>query len=188
MDNHLSNMNWEAIMALREAAHGLQDLPELMPEGIPTPLPTERERFWAWIEDETPVSRLLGLSRHMQHLATFWDVRDRPNVILLHYGDLKADLEGEMRGLASRLAIEIPEERWPELVHAATFPEMKRRAKETGPNQTDCVWLDRERFFHRARQGEWRDLMGPGDMERYAARVRQLAEPEFAAWVHGGPV
>jgi hypothetical protein len=188
MDNHLANMNWEVVMALREAAHGLHDLAEVMPNGIPEPLATERERFWAWIGDATPISQVLGLSSHLHHLSTFFEARERPNVILLHYGDLKADLEGQMRGLASRLGIRIPEERWPELVHAATFSEMKRRARETGPNQTECVWLDRERFFHRARQGEWRELMGPGDLERYAARVRQLTEPGFAAWVHGGPI
>ena len=68
-----------------------------------------------------PVSR-----RRVHHLSTFWAVRDRPNVVLFHYDELKADLEGQMRRLAAHLGISVPEERWPELVDAATFERMQR--------------------------------------------------------------
>jgi aryl sulfotransferase len=188
-DNHLANMDFERLTALRQAAVGLDDLPEVMPDGIPAPLPTEIERFWRWVDDATPLNRQrMSLAATLHHLGSFFAVRNEPNVILLHYGDLKEDLEGQMRRLATRLSIDVPEEKWPALVEAATFESMKRRSKATGPNQTENVWLDHERFFHRARHGEWRDLLGEADLRRYEARVDELADAELSRWAHRGPV
>ena len=62
-----------------------------------------------------------GLAATLHHLASFFAVRDRPNVILLHYADLKEELEGQMRRLAARLSITVPEERWPALVRPGAF-------------------------------------------------------------------
>ena len=39
--------------------------------------------------------------------------------MLVHYADLLTDLEGEMRRLAARLDLEVPEDVWPSLVDAA---------------------------------------------------------------------
>jgi hypothetical protein len=188
-DNHLANMDLERVMALRQSAVGLDDLAELLPTGMPAPPPSARDRFWYWVDDRTPPTRSpRSLAATLRHLTSFYAVRNEPNVILLHYGDLKEDLEGQMRQLAARLSIAVPEERWPALVQAATFEAMKRRSRETGPNQTECVWRDGERFFHRARHGEWRDLLGEEDLPRYAARVHEIADAELSRWVHRGPI
>jgi aryl sulfotransferase len=188
-DNHLANMDLDRVLALRQAAVGLADLEEVMPKERPAPSASERDRFWFWVEDRTPPTRSpTSLAATLRHLSTFYAVRDAPNVILLHYGDLKEDLAGQMRQLAARLSIDVPEERWPALVQAATFEAMRRRAKATGPNQTESVWRDGERFFHRARHGEWRDLLDEDDLRRYAARVDEIADAELSAWVHRGPI
>lgn len=188
-DDHFANIDFDVMMSLRQSAVGLDDLAEVMPQGPPEPSASERDRFWLWIEDPTPpVKTPASLASTLYHLSTFFAVRNEPNVILLHYGDLKRDLEGQMRQLAARLSIDVSEERWPALIKAATFEEMRRRAKATGPNQTECVWVDGERFFHRARHGEWRDLMDEEDLRRYAARIDELADAELSAWVHGGSI
>ena len=57
---------------------------------------------------------------------TWWDERHRPNVLLVHYNDLKADLSGEMRRVADFLGISVPPDIWPELVEAAGFEAMRR--------------------------------------------------------------
>jgi aryl sulfotransferase len=140
-DNHFSNLDFDAVMALRQSAVGLDDLAEAMPQGLPERPASGRDRFWLWMEEpRSPGAALSGLAGMMDHLSTFFAVRNEPNVILLHYGDLKSDLEGQMRQLAARLSIDVPEERWPELVQAATFEEMRRRSRLTGPNQTECIW------------------------------------------------
>jgi aryl sulfotransferase len=74
-----------------------------------------------------------SLAGVMRHLSDAWARRGEPNVILVHYDDLCADLGGQMRWLAGRLGITVPEQTWPALVEAATFESMRGRAEEFAP-------------------------------------------------------
>ncbi len=191
LDNHLSNLDFEAVMVLLNRAAGPSDIDNSLPIQPREPPACERERIHGWIEDRTPVTETsVSLSANLHHLGTFFERRDEPNVVLLHYTDLKMDLEGEMRALAARLSIDVDEALWPSLVHAATFESMKQRARDTGPNQTECVWVDRDRFFHRGRQGEWRSRFDPELLRRYHERAAGIASPDLLAWLHreGSPL
>ena len=51
---------------------------------------------------------------HLHHAATWWEFRHLPNIKLIHYNDLRADLEGRMRSLADWLQIAVPQAAaWP---------------------------------------------------------------------------
>jgi hypothetical protein len=89
-----------------------------------------------------------------------------------------------MRLLAGRLGIDVPEERWPELVEAATFSNMKAAAAVTTPGRKHEIWKNESQFFHKGTMGQWRDVFGPGDETRFRKRVDELASPELAAWLH----
>ena len=69
----------------------------------------------------------------MWHAADAWSRRHEGNVLLFHYADLSADLEAEMRRLAGRLGIEVPEQTWPMLVAAASFENMRSHADDLAP-------------------------------------------------------
>lgn len=188
-DNHRANLNFDAFFAVRAQAVGTADLADLMPGGPPPPPPDDpAERYWAFLEDPTPinVAPSPSLASTVHHLASFWAARDRPNVVLMHYRDLQADLAGQMRALAGRLGIDVPEERWPALVAAAGFPSMRARAAELVPESDWPAWLDTARFFHCGTSGRWRDVPGDPDGTRYAAAVAHLAAPEVLDWAHAG--
>ena len=191
-DNHARNLNLEAILAMRAATVGSQP-PGAAGGGPPPAAPavpdpsappsTELDRFWAWADDPDMST---GLAALLHHLTTFWRERHAPDVVLLHYDDLKQDLAGQMRQLAGRLGIEVPEERWPQLVRWATFETMRGNADVLTP-EID-IWQDPVRFFHRGSSGQWRALLDHDDLVRYQARVRQLAESDVVEWVHRGPI
>src|SRR5262249_47030162 len=42
---------------------------------------------------------------HLHHLKTWWEFRHLPNIRLVHYADLLADLEGGMRSIADYLGL-----------------------------------------------------------------------------------
>jgi aryl sulfotransferase len=154
-------------------------------ERMPQTPESKRERFWSWVEDQTPVQQTgTSLQAVLNLLASFWTQRNNPNVVLLHYDDLKADLEGQMRALARRLSIRIPEDRWPELVKAATFNEMRGSAEKFAPGVTESLWRDNTQFFHRGSSGQWRRLFDETELAQYDARVRELVEPDLAEWLH----
>jgi hypothetical protein len=184
-DNHLNNMNRQVLIQAREKVVGAADPPSLSRDGSPPRADDPAERFWHWIEHDAPPNE--GLELLLHHLQTFWDRRQANNVVLLHHADLLADLEGEMRRLAKLLGIVIAEDLWPVLVAEARFDRMRDRAHELAPQVTiDGLWRDTSRFFNRGTSGQWRALLRAKDLERYEARVRQLAPPDLAAWAHVG--
>jgi len=184
-DNHLNNMNREVLIKARERAVGSDDLPSLIPDGMPPRAEDPVERFWRWVEDDAPPHE--GLELLLHHLGTFWDRQQAPNVVLAHYADLQADLEGEMRRLARLLGIVIGEDVWPGLVAEGRFDRMRAHADEVAPQVTiEGLWHDTSLFFNRGTSGQWRTFLGPEDLHRYEARVRQLATTDLAAWAHGG--
>lgn len=188
-DNHMSNLDIAEALRLRDQAVGNDDLAELMPDGPPPPPPPDPvERFWLWVDEDPGQSSVGGLAATLHHLDTFWQSREEPNVVLLHYGDLKADLEGQMRALAARLGIEVPERLWPELVRAASFEEMRKRNTEVAPNATESIWRDTGRFFNKGTSGQWRDILDDDGLRRYAARVAEFVGDDVSNWVHSGPI
>jgi hypothetical protein len=118
------------------------------------------------------------------HLRSFWAAKDRLDVVFFHYDDLLADLPGEMRRLADHLGIEVPEDRWPALVDAATLDAMRARSGDLVPGADRAQWKDVDRFFHKGTSGQWRAVLDDDDVQRYAARVRALAPDDLVTWLH----
>jgi hypothetical protein len=184
MENHMANMNMENALAARQRAVGNEDLD--VASLLPPPTDPD-ERFRAWVDGVgSDDARNVGLPAVLAHLRTFWDRRDEPNVALFHYADLKADLAGQMRRLAGVLRIEVPEDRWPALVHAATFEEMKKHADVLAPDTTHQLWKDNSQFFHQGRSGRWRDVVSEENVAHYERKVAELIDPELAHWMHHG--
>jgi hypothetical protein len=185
IDHHIDNMDVGAFRKAREQAAAIDGI-DLGPVRSQPPRPdSERDRFWQWVDDETPSTRIgSSLRRTVEHLQTFRDAAAELDVVHLHYDDLKADLNGQMRQLALRLAIDVDEHRWPGLVQAATFESMRSKADTTVPDIGPEQWIDPAAFFSHGTSGQWRGLLDNADLARYAARVRALASDDLIDWVH----
>ncbi|MFE3604082.1 sulfotransferase domain-containing protein [Streptomyces sp. NPDC059096] len=120
----------------------------------------------------------------LHHPLDAWHRRAEPNVRLLHYDDLCADLAGQMASLAHWLGITVGQSVWPELVKAATFDEMKDRAAYLAPDKE--ILADPGQFFREGRSGGGRDVLTEDDLEAYRTRVGALAPRPFLDWLHGG--
>ena len=186
-DNHFNNMNLEVVIGRRVEVAGLDDLAELMPDGIPERSDDPLIRFWEWIESDAVTDEdVSGLPGLINHLDTFWQRRDEPNTVMFRYEDMKADLDAEMRRLASVLHIDVDDERWPRLVAAATFDQMRDRAEELAPQVTHGFWNETGKFFNVGGSGQWRAFLDDDDMARYEKRLNALAPADLAAWLQGG--
>ena len=187
MDNHLDNLDIGEFLRARQQAAAIDGI-ELEPLQPPPPRAEDRrDRFWSWVDDDSdPTNTTPGLRFTIRQLRSFWDAPNGLDVVLLHYDDLLNDLDGQMRALALRLGIVVPEARWADLVEAATFPAMRRQADLTVPGGSRQQWLDPARFFHKGISGQWRDLLSEDDVARYAERVRSLAPDDLVTWLHRG--
>jgi aryl sulfotransferase len=137
-----------------------------------------------WIAgDNDPRHDLDSLPGFMWHLSDAWARRGEPNVLLVHYDDLLARLEGQMRSLAARLGIAVPERAWPALVQAAMFERMRDRADELIPIPPGLV-ADSAAFFPRGTSGAGREILSDEEMAAYYARAARLAPPDLLEWLH----
>lgn len=188
MNNHWKNIDLDAVLRAREIAVGNHDLDELMPRTQLVNISDDlRAQFLSWVDNDTPPSQTGSTLRStLHHVDTFWAQRHRDNVALFHFSDYEQDLVGEMERLAAVLEIAVSPQRVRELAPAATFAEMKHRAGELAPNVDIAIWRDSVRFFQRGESGQWRDLLDASDLRHYEARVRELATPDLADWMHHG--
>jgi aryl sulfotransferase len=182
LGNHRANIDPQAVRRAREAAGvGLATVARAPWDEEAS----ERHRFRSWMLDDTPVTaNHYTLRFTMHHLTTFWTRRESADVVMVHYDDLKADLGAEMRRLAQRLGITVPQAAWPSLVRAATFEDMRKHAPRLVPNFHKAIWRDNDRFFNRGESGQWVDVLDEADLRDYAARVTELAAPDLLGWVH----
>jgi aryl sulfotransferase len=185
-DDHMANVDAAVAGAKVMAAAAIDgvDLPP-PPESPPSDLDQNvRAKFWRWVLDDTPPTTVpSSLWSTLDHVQSFWDVRDAESTVLMHYHDLQVDLEGQMRSLADRLGIDVPAGLWPSLVKAASLEEMRRRPSMTAPEAG--VYLDDAAFFKRARTGEWREILdSEQDLLRYNDRVASLAPADLSVWMH----
>jgi aryl sulfotransferase len=150
------------------------------------PKPREPLREWllSWIDRAAdPREEMDSLPGVMWHLADAWHRRDEPNVVLVHYDDLRADLVGQMRHLAARLRVTVAEQALPGLVRAATFEQMRAQADRLIPDQQGIL-NSAEAFFRRGTSGAGRDMLTKEELARYQARAEQLAPAPLLAWLH----
>jgi aryl sulfotransferase len=131
--------------------------------------------FERWITDAPP----------LRHLATWWDLRGEPNVVLVHYNDLQADLDGEMRRIAGFLNIDIPEALWPGVVERCTFERMRADAEKIGDFSRHFEG-GAKTFLFKGTNGRWREVLTEGELQCYQDRVEDLLVPEAAYWLEHG--
>jgi hypothetical protein len=185
-DNHQANTDFVKMFVARQQAVGLDDIRDRIVAGAPERLQEQIDRFWFWVDSDAPVSEGHNLRNTMAHVLAFWDCRDDPSVVLLHYEDLSRDLEREMRRLAARLEITVPDDRWPELVAAASFEHMRSNADALAAEANLDYLRDNARFFNKGTSGQWREFLDAYCEARYSKRINGLASPEFVRWMHEG--
>ncbi|TNE59001.1 MAG: sulfotransferase domain-containing protein [Alphaproteobacteria bacterium] len=182
MMNHVANINPESEALMMK---------EMRDQGAPPPQvpddPNELFPIWLnhgsfeWEQDGFPFWSVFN------HCRTFWEARDKPNVHFMHYSDMKEDLEGQMRRIAKLLDIEVPEQKWPELVDAATFSSMKKNADMMAPDTEVKMWKSNSAFFNKGQSGQWQDALTDENIALYNKLTRERYPADMMSWMeHGG--
>lgn len=171
--NHLATMT-------PEHRDRLNNLP-----GVEAPLmeppPADIREFWRlWLDREN-----YPQFSFWNHIQSWWALRARPNVLLMHFANLKRDMPSEIRRIAAFLDVPIDEARWDAILEYCSFDSMKARA--AGKAAWQQVFVGGEKsFFHRGVNGRWVDTLTPEDIAEYEARAVRELGPECAHWLATG--
>ena len=120
-----------------------------------------------------------------RHLAAWWQRRHAANVLFLHYNDLTADLEGEMRRVASFLDLEIASELWPQVVDRCRLDSMRQAADSAG-GMENVFEGGAGAFYFKGTNGRWRELLTDAQVDRYLSIVEDELPDAAAAWLEHG--
>ena len=177
--DHLSNVSEQSMADARRRGN--------LPDDFQLPTdPNAMFPFWLttgtqpWMNDGFPAGSVHYFT------STYWKYRHLPNIVFLHYADLMANREAEMRRLSKALGIPIQEERWQALVEAAGFTAMKERASENAPGAHLGEWAKDGDFFRKARSAEWRDVLSAENQALYESISTERLEPNLKRWLEGG--
>jgi aryl sulfotransferase len=168
--NHMRSMRPEFLMELAMSA--AEDGIEL--GGDIPPLDDEHAFFAWWLRE----------AMWFEHLGSFWSDRDEPNVLFVHYDDMKADLEAQMHRVADFLDVTIDEQQWPAVVERCTFAAMKQRSAEIGDFDRGFVG-GADTFLYKGTNGRWRDVLTPDELAAFDRRSAELLPAEAIAWTTG---
>ncbi|HBU29682.1 MAG TPA: sulfotransferase [Thiobacillus sp.] len=121
-----------------------------------------------------------------EHVRSWWAIRHLPNVMLLHFADLKRDMPGQMRRIAAFLDIDIDEARWPAIVEYCSFDWMKKNATHSVPLGGAFWDGGAETFINKGVNGRWADTLTHEDCAEYEARAERELGAACAHWLANG--
>jgi len=159
----------------------LNDTPDRTGPPVPRADPDIRRYFRNWLDNDGD-----PFWPFWENVRGWWAIKDQPNVLLVHFEDLKRDLPGEMKRIADFLEIEIDRARFPEMVEHCGFDWMKAHASRAAP--LGGVFWDggAETFINKGVNGRWRDTLSLRDVTDYEMRSVAELGPICARWLAGG--
>ncbi|KAF5977576.1 n-hydroxyarylamine sulfotransferase [Fusarium bulbicola] len=123
------------------------------------------------------------------NIRGWWEHRDQTNLLLVHFNDLKADLEGGIKRIAKFLEIpDMPEDKFKDVVEHSTFDWMKEHAHLAAPPQAEVAWANGAKdFVYKGTNSRWKDVLSEEDCKMYEKRAKDDLGEECANWLrHGG--
>jgi len=181
--NHMRNMTDEAQLNFNRTPGRVGDEFPLPPDDI--------HEFWhgwitragfEWESDGWPYWS------HLSNVQSWWDWRHLPNIELVHYADLLADTEGQVRRIAEFLGIALPDDAWARITKAVSFEEMKRDGERYAPSRGELWKGGAQTFLHKGTNGRWHDILDEGELALYDAACDRVLTPECRDWLEqGGP-
>jgi aryl sulfotransferase len=104
------------------------------------------------------------------NVRTWWQIRDLPNVRLVHFSELKRDLPGTIRQIARFLQIPVNESHWSAILEHCSFEWMKQNATKSVP----------------LGNGRWADVLTAEEAAEYEQIAVSQLGPACAQWLATG--
>ena len=174
MYNHHANANqlWYEV---------LNDTPGRVGPPVEPPRDDVHQYFREWLEyDGYPFWSF------WENVRTWWEIRNLPNVLFVHFANLKQDMPGQMRRIAEFLDIPIDETQWEKTLEYCSFDWMKRNATKSVPLGGAFWDAGAQVFINKGTNGRWTGTLTSEDVAAYEARAVQELGPECARWLATG--
>lgn len=141
----------------------------------------EVEYFENWLENDGA-----PFWSFWENMASWWAIRELPNVKMIHFADLKKDLRGQIQEIADFIDVEIDDETTQKAVKHCSFDYMKAHADESVP-LGGAFWEGGSKtFIHKGTNGRWSDQLSPETSARFEQIASERLGSECARWMMAG--
>ncbi|MGD8420447.1 MAG: sulfotransferase domain-containing protein [Gammaproteobacteria bacterium] len=123
-----------------------------------------------------------------ENIRSWWDIRELPNVYLLHFANLKQDMGGEIRKIAEFIETPIDEDRWESILRHCSFDYMKANATKSVPLGGAFWDGGAKTFIHKGTNGRWREVLSEEESAKYDQRAARELDPDCALWLATGKI
>jgi aryl sulfotransferase len=121
-----------------------------------------------------------------ENIRSWWEIRHLPNVLLMHFADMKHDLPGSILRIADFLEIDIESDAFPKIVEHCCFDYMKAHAENVAP-LGGMLWEGGARtFVNKGTNGRWQGTLSPAEIAAYEAKAKAELGADCARWLAMG--
>ena len=153
------------------------------------PCPDDIHELWhnwitcGWFEWETEGYPWWS---NLHNVQSWWDYRHLDNILLVHFSDLLADLDGQIRRVAHFLEMKVPDDAWPVIVRNCSFEKMKAEAEWFAPRGGQPWKGGAQTFFHKGTNGRWKDILSAEELTLYDEAAKRVLTAECRRWLENG--
>ena len=159
----------------------LNETPGLVGEKLGRVTTDVKTYFNTWIEKDG-----YPFWSFWENVSGWWAIRHLPNILFVHFENLKRDMPGEIRRIAAFLDIPIDETRWPAILEHCSFDYMKKNADKSAP-LGGALWEGgASTFINKGTNGRWRDALSAEESAAYEALAREKLGDVCARWLMTG--
>lgn len=120
-----------------------------------------------------------------EHYRGWWQAREVANILLIHFNQLKTDLQGAIRRIAAFLEIAIDEASFPTIVEHCGIDYM--RAEACRLEMLDRLFVNGGAdFVHKGTNGRWKAQLSEEEIAMCDALAIERLGPECARWLSTG--
>lgn len=118
-----------------------------------------------------------------ENIRSWWEIRNLPNVKLIHFAEMKRDMAGQIREIADFLDVDIKRDDLEKIELYSSFDWMKANAGKAAPLGGAIFKGGGATFINQGTNGRWQDVLPEADSAAYESRARAELGEECAAWL-----
>ena len=181
-------------MAYRPAALARMDAVGLADPSLGKPYPRVDPSAAAYFHNWLTVGAIDGQPDGTPYLSyfayekSFCDSRSNPQLLFVHYNDLRVDLVGEMRRIVDFMGVDIPSHEIAALAGFATFDSMSRDAAKLVPEYARNFGGSTLPFINKGGAGRWRGIFQAADLALFEKKLLAAVPEPYADWLLAGRI
>lgn len=149
--------------------------------------PEDIHDFWqmwitrGWFDWESEGYPFWG---NLHHTRTYWDFKDLPNILFVHFNNLLSTPQQEIKRIADFAGVAATEQQVGFIAEATRFKNFKQNSdKILGGSKFKG---GTKAFLYKGTNGRWKDVLSEDELALYDAAVERVLTPDCAHWLETG--